>query len=68
VGFPLLENRRAKCDVIDRQDQLLDLEPVVKLFTADGNAIWLLWWSGRRCETIKTKDKRKSHGPDARDD
>jgi hypothetical protein len=29
-------------DAIDRQDQVLDFEPVVKLFTADGNATWLL--------------------------
>ena len=27
---------------IDRQDQCLDFEPVVKLFTPDGNATWLL--------------------------
>ena len=38
----LLENGRAQHDAIDRQDQVLDFEPVVKLFTADGNAIWLL--------------------------
>jgi len=33
---------RAQRDVIDRQDLVLDFEPVVKLFTADGNATWLL--------------------------
>jgi hypothetical protein len=38
----LLENGRAQRDAIDRQDQVLDFEPVVKLFTADGNATWLL--------------------------
>jgi hypothetical protein len=37
-----LENGRARRDAIDRQDQVLDFEPVVKLFTADGNATWLL--------------------------
>ena len=38
----LLENGRAQRDAIDRQDQVLDFEPVVKLFTADGNATGLL--------------------------
>jgi hypothetical protein len=38
----LLENGRAQRDAIDREDQVLDFEPVVKLFTADGNATWLL--------------------------
>ena len=38
----LLENGRAQREAIDRQDQVLDFEPVVKLFTADGNAAWLL--------------------------
>jgi hypothetical protein len=38
----LLENGRAQRDAIDRQDQVLDFEPVVKLFTADGNATCLL--------------------------
>jgi Protein of unknown function (DUF2958) len=38
----LLENGRAQRAAIDRQDQVLDFEPVVKLFTADGNATWLL--------------------------
>ena len=38
----LLENGRAQRDAIDRQDQVLDFQPVVKLFTADGNATWLL--------------------------
>jgi hypothetical protein len=38
----LLENGRAQRAAIDRQDQCLDFEPVVKLFTPDGNATWLL--------------------------
>jgi Protein of unknown function (DUF2958) len=38
----LLANGRAQRDAIDRQDQVLDFQPVVRLFTADGNAIWLL--------------------------
>jgi hypothetical protein len=38
----LLENGRAQRAAIDRQDQVLDFEPVVKLFTPDGNATWLL--------------------------
>jgi hypothetical protein len=38
----LLENGRAQRAAIDRQDQALDFEPVVKLFTPDGNATWLL--------------------------
>jgi hypothetical protein len=38
----LLENGRAQRDAIDRQDQVLDFEPVVKLFTAAANATWLL--------------------------
>jgi hypothetical protein len=38
----LLENGRAQRDAIDREDQMLDFEPVVKLFTADGKATWLL--------------------------
>jgi hypothetical protein len=38
----LLENGRAQRAAIDRQDQVLDLEPVVKLTTPDGNATWLL--------------------------
>ncbi len=38
----LLENGRAQRRAIDGQDQVLDFEPVVKLFTPDGNAIWLL--------------------------
>ncbi len=36
-----LENGRAQRAAIDRQDQCLDFEPVVKLFTPDGNATWL---------------------------
>jgi hypothetical protein len=38
----LLESGRAQRAAIDRQDQCLDFEPVVKLFTPDGNATWLL--------------------------
>jgi hypothetical protein len=38
----LLENGRAQRAAIDRQDQALDFQPVVKLFTPDGNATWLL--------------------------
>jgi hypothetical protein len=38
----LLENGRAQLAAIDRQDQCLDFEPVVKLFTPDGHATWLL--------------------------
>jgi Protein of unknown function (DUF2958) len=38
----LLENGHAQRAAIDRQDQVLDFQPVVKLFTADGNATWLL--------------------------
>jgi hypothetical protein len=38
----LLENSRAQLAAIDRQDQVIDFEPVVKLFTPDGNATWLL--------------------------
>jgi len=36
----LLENGFAQRAAIDRQDQALDFEPVVKLFTPDANAIW----------------------------
>jgi hypothetical protein len=38
----LVENGRAQRAAIDRQDQVLDFQPVVKLFSADGNATWLL--------------------------
>jgi Protein of unknown function (DUF2958) len=38
----LLENGRAQLAAIDRQDQCLDFEPVVKLFTPDGNGTWHL--------------------------
>ena len=38
----LIENGRAQLAAIDRQDQVLDFEPVVKIFTPDGNATWLL--------------------------
>ena len=37
----LLENGRAQRAAIDRQDQAIDFEPVVKIFTPDGNATWL---------------------------
>ncbi|HEY6456294.1 MAG TPA: DUF2958 domain-containing protein [Steroidobacteraceae bacterium] len=38
----LLENGRAQRAAIDRQDQALDFEPVVRLFTPDGSATWLI--------------------------
>ena len=38
----LLENGRAQRAAIDRQDQALDFEPVVKLFTPDAQATWLI--------------------------
>ena len=38
----LLENGRAQRAAIDRQDQAIDFEPVVKLFTPDSNATWLI--------------------------
>jgi hypothetical protein len=38
----LLENGRAQRAAIDRQDRVLDFEPVVKIFTPDGSATWLL--------------------------
>ena len=38
----LLANGRAQRVAIDRQDQALDFKPVVKLFTPDGGATWLL--------------------------
>jgi DUF2958 family protein len=38
----LLENGRAQRAAIDRQAQVLDFEPVVKLFTPGGSATWLL--------------------------
>jgi hypothetical protein len=38
----LIANGLAQRAAIDRQDQALDFEPVVKLFTPDGNATWLL--------------------------
>jgi hypothetical protein len=41
-GQRLLENGRAQRAAIDRQDQVLEFPLVVKLFTADGNATWLL--------------------------
>jgi Protein of unknown function (DUF2958) len=38
----LLENGRAQRNAIDLQDQVLDFQPVVQIFTADDNATWLL--------------------------
>jgi hypothetical protein len=38
----LLENGRAQRAAVDRQDQAIDFEPVVKIVTPDGNATWLL--------------------------
>jgi hypothetical protein len=38
----LLENGRAQLAAIDRQDQAIDFEPVVKSLSPDGNAIWLI--------------------------
>jgi hypothetical protein len=38
----LLENGRAQRAAIDRQGHAIDFEPVVKFFTPDGNATWLL--------------------------
>jgi Protein of unknown function (DUF2958) len=38
----LLENGRAQLAAVDRQDQRIDFEPVVQLFSRDGNAIWLI--------------------------
>jgi len=38
----LLENGRVQRAALDRQDQVIDFEPVVKIFSPDGNATWLL--------------------------
>lgn len=38
----LLANGRRQREAIDRGTEPLDFEPVVKLFTPDGNATWLL--------------------------
>ena len=38
----LLANGRAQRAAIDREDRALDFKPVIKLFTPDGNATWLL--------------------------
>jgi hypothetical protein len=38
----LLANGLAQRAAIDRQDQALDFEPVVKLFTPDAQCTWLL--------------------------
>jgi hypothetical protein len=38
----LLENGRAKRTALDQKTGAIDFEPVVKLFTPDGSATWLL--------------------------
>src|SRR6202051_268739 len=38
----LLENGRAQRAALDEKQGAIDFEPVVKLFTPDGNATWLL--------------------------
>ncbi len=38
----LLENRSAQRGALDQKQGAIDFEPVVKLFTPDGNATWLL--------------------------
>ena len=38
----LLANGRAQREVIDQEQGALDFKPVVKLFTPDGSATWLL--------------------------
>ena len=38
----LLENGRAQRTALDQKIGAIDFEPVVKLFTPDGNATWLL--------------------------
>ena len=38
----LLDNGRAQCAAPDQKTGAIDFEPVVKLFTPDGNATWLL--------------------------
>ena len=38
----LLENGRAQRAALDQKEGAIDFEPVVKLFTPDGNATWLL--------------------------
>jgi hypothetical protein len=38
----LLENGRAQRTALDQKKGAIDFEPVVKLFTPDGNATWLL--------------------------
>jgi hypothetical protein len=38
----LLANGRAQRTAIDRQNQAIDFEPVVKLFTPDAQCTWLL--------------------------
>jgi hypothetical protein len=41
-GSAVALKRDAQRAAIDRQDQALDFKPVVKLFTPDGGATWLL--------------------------
>ena len=38
----LLENGRAQRTALDQKQGAIDFEPVVKLFTPDGDATWLL--------------------------
>jgi hypothetical protein len=38
----LLENGRAHRAALDQKTDAINLEPVVKIFTPDGNATWLL--------------------------
>lgn len=38
----LLENGRAQRVALDQKTGAIDFEPVVKIFTPDGNATWLL--------------------------
>ena len=38
----LLENGRAQRTALDQKAGAIDLQPVVKVFTPDGNATWLL--------------------------
>jgi hypothetical protein len=38
----LLENGRAQRAALDQKQAAIDFEPVVELFTPDGNATWLL--------------------------
>src|ERR1700676_169253 len=38
----LLDNGRAQRTALDQKQRAIDFEPVVKLFTPEGNATWLL--------------------------